>query len=78
MGGSETCDNLESYKGFTRYVPSHMRPFLFGCHIFFCDFFFLKEVRGYYFWPHLKTFIVIFDLLPVILNNGTVNGEMRS
>ena len=59
-------------------IWGHMRPFLFECHISFCYFFALEEVRGHYFWTHLKMCILIFDLLPFILNNGTVNGEMRS
>ena len=70
--------NLGSYECFTQYVPSHMRPFLFGCHISFCYIFMLKEVRRHEFWTHLKMCMIIFDLLPLILNNGTVNGEMRS
>ena len=78
MGGGATCHNLESHEGFTQYVHSHIRPFLFGYHIFFCYIFALKEVRGHEFWTHLKMCILIFDPLPFILNNGTVNGEMRS
>ena len=54
-----------------------MRPFLFGCHISLCSIFALEEVRGHEFWTHLKMFMITFDLLPLILNNGTVNGEMR-
>ena len=57
-------------------MPSHMRPFLFGCHISFCCFFALKMMRGHDFWTHLKMCVVIFDLLPLILENGTVSGEM--
>ena len=67
--------------GHMRVLPSKpqvMRPFLFGCHISFCSIFTLKEVRGHEFWTHLKMFIIIFDLLPFILINRTVNGEMRS
>ena len=70
--------NLGSHKSFTQCAPSHMRPFLFGCHISPCSIFALKEVRDHDFWTHLKMCIIIFDLLPFILNNGTVNGEMRS
>ena len=70
--------NLGSYEGFAWYVPSHMRPFLFGCHISFCCFFALKVMRGHDFWTHLKMGVVIFNLLPPILDNGTVSGEMGS
>ena len=70
--------NLGSNEGCTQYVPSHMRPFLFECHISFCYFFVVKEMRGHEFWRHLKMCIITFDLLPFILNNGTVSGEMRS
>ena len=38
----------------------------------------LKVVRGDDFWPHLKMCTNGSDLLPVILNNGTMSGEMRS
>ena len=31
-----TGHDLGSYEGFTQYVPSHMRPFLFVNHISFC------------------------------------------
>ena len=78
MGGGHTGHYVGSYESFTQYVLSHMRPFLFGCHISFCSIFALKEVRGHEFWTHLKMYVLIFDLLPLILNNGTVNGEMRS
>ena len=70
--------NWGSYDCFTHYVPSDMRPFLFGYHISLCYFFALIEVKGHYFWAHLKMFIITFDLLPFVLNNGTVSGEMRS
>ena len=30
-----------------QYVPSHVGPFLFGCHISFCCFFALKVMRGH-------------------------------
>ena len=78
MGRGHTCCNLGSYESFTQYVLSHMRPFLFECHISFCYIFAVEEVRGHEFWTHLKMFIQIFDLLPFLLNNGTVNGEMGS
>ena len=78
MGGGHTGHYEGSYESFTQYVLSHRRPFLFGCHISFCFIFALKEVRGHEFWTHLKMCVLIFDLLPLILNNGTVNGEMRS
>ena len=58
--------------------PSHMRPFLFECHISFCYIFVVEEVRGQEFWRHLKMCVITFDLLPFIFNNGTVSGEMRS
>ena len=74
MGGGDTCHNLESHEDFL----SDMRPFLSEYHISFYYFFLLKEVKGHEFWAHLKMFIIIFDLLAYILNNGTVNGEMRS
>ena len=78
MGGGNTCCNRRSYECFTQYFPSDMRPFLFGYHISFCFIFAVKEVRGHEFWTHLKMCALIFDLLPFLLNNGTVNGEMRS
>ena len=58
--------------------PSHMRPFLFGYHISFCYIFAVEEVRGHDFWTHFKMCVQIFDLLPLLLDNETVNGEMRS
>ena len=75
MGGGDT---IWSHDGFTQYDLSHIRPFLFGYHTSFCYIFAVKEVRGHEFWAHLKMFIVIFDLLPFMLNNGAGNGEMRS
>ena len=66
------------HMSFTQYAPSHMRPFLFGYHISFCYIFTVKEVRGHDFWTHFKMCGLIFNLIPLILNNGTVNGEMRS
>ena len=54
VGRGHTGHNLGSYEGFTQYVLSHMRPFLFGYHISFCWIFALKVVRGHNFWTHLK------------------------
>ena len=78
MGRGDICHNLESYEGFIQYFLNHVRPFVFGYHISLCSIFALKEVRGHEFWTHLKMCILIFDLLSLILNNGTVNGEMGS
>ena len=78
MGRGHMSHNLGSYECFTQYVLSDMRPFLFGYHISLCNFFALEEVRGHYFWAHLKMFIITFDLLPFLLNNETVDGKMRS
>ena len=35
-------------------------------------------MRGHDFWTHLKMCFIIFNLLPPILDNGTVSGEMGS
>ena len=78
MGRGCMGHNLGSYQGFTQYVLSHMRPFLFGYHVSFCSIFGFKEVRGHEFWRHLKMCMITFDLLAFILNNGTVSGGMRS
>ena len=78
MGGGHTGHYVGSYESFTQHVPNHMRPLLFGCRISFCSISAPKKVRGHEFWTHLKMCALIFDLLPLILNNGTVNGEMRS
>ena len=78
MHGGHTCHNWVSFEGFTYYVPSHMRPFLFGYHISSCYFFALEVVRGHDFWTHLKMCVIIFDLLPPILENGTASGEIGS
>ena len=131
MGRGHIGHDLGSYEGCVRYVPSHMRPFLFGCHISFCCFFALEVmrghdflthlkmchnirptsghikilpgmcqviwdhfywgvifhsvaflhsevIRGHDFWTHLKMCVIIFDLLPPILQSGTVSGEMGS
>ena len=58
--------------------PKSYETIFFGYHISFCSIFAVEEVRGHEFWTHLKMCTLIFDLLPLILNNGTVNGEMRS
>ena len=65
MDRGHTCDSLRLYEGFAWYVPSHMRPFLFGCHISFCYVFALKAVRGHDFWPHLEMCPERSDLLPL-------------
>ena len=78
MGRGHTGCNLGSYESFTQYVLIHMRPFLFECHISFCYIFAVEEVRGHEFWTYLKMFIQIFDLLPFLLNNETMNSEMGS
>ena len=70
--------NLGSYQGCTKYVSSHMRSCLFEYYTSLCSMFALEEVRVHYFWAHLKMFIVIFDILACILNNGTVNCKMMS
>ena len=76
MGRGHTGHDLGSCEGFTQYGPSHMRTFLFGYHISFCYIFALNVMRGHDFWTHLKMCVIIFDLLPPILENGTVSGEM--
>ena len=78
VGRGHIGRDLGSYEGFVWYVPSHMRPILFGCHISFCCFFALEVMSGQDFWTHLKMCVIIFDLLPLILDNGTVSGEMGS
>ena len=78
MGRGHTGHNLGSYEGFTQYVLSHSRPFLFECHISFYYIFAVGEVRGHEFWRHLKNYIITFNLLLFILSNGIVSGEMRS
>ena len=35
-------------------------------------------MRGHDFWTHLKMCVIIFDLLPTVLESGTVSGEMGS
>ena len=78
MGRGHIGHDVGSYEGFTWYVPSDMRPFLFGCHISFCYFFALEVVRGHDFLTHLQMCMELVDLLPPILDNGTVSGEMGS
>ena len=46
MGRGHIGHDLGSHKGFAWYVPSHMRPFLFGWHISFCCFFALEVMEG--------------------------------
>ena len=78
VGRGRMGHNLGSYQGFTQYVLSHMRPFLFGYRISLCSIFALEAVRSHEFWRYLKMCVVTFDLLAFILNNESVNGEMRS
>ena len=78
VGRGHIGHDLGSYEGFVWYVPSHMRQFWFGCHISFCCFFALKVMSSHDFWTHLKMCVIIFDLLPPILENGTVSGDMGS
>ena len=54
MGRGHTGHNLGSYEGFTQYVPSHMRSFLFGIIFPSVTFFALKVVRGHDFWTHFE------------------------
>ena len=51
-----------------------MGPFLFGCHISFCCSFALEVMRGHDFLTKMKMCVVIYDLLPPILDSGTVSG----
>ena len=37
-----------------------------------------EVMRGHVFWTHLKMCVIIFDLLPPILESETVSGEMGS
>ena len=78
MGRGHTGHNPGLYEGFTQCVLSQRRPFLFECHISFYYMFAVREVRGHEFWRHLKMCVITFDLLPFILSNGIVSGEMRS
>ena len=59
--------------GHIKILPG-MRPFLFGCHISFYWFFALEVMRGHEFWTHLQTYMELVDLLPPILESGTVSG----
>ena len=77
MGRCHTGHNLGSHEDFIYYVLSHARPFLFGCCISF-PFLQSEVVRVYDFWTHLEMCVIIFALLQLILNSGTVSGEMRS
>ena len=45
MGRGHIDHDMGLHEGFSWYVPSHMRPFLFGCHISFCLFFALEVMR---------------------------------
>ena len=45
----------------------------FGYHISFCYFFVLELMRGHDFWVQFEMCWWIFDLFPLILNNGTVS-----
>ena len=69
MGRDHIDHDMGSHEGFSWYVPSHMRPFLFGCHISFCLFFALEVMRGHDFWTHLQTCMELVDLLPPILKS---------
>ena len=51
VGRGHTGHNLGSYEDFTQYVPSHMRPVLFGYYTSFCWIFALK-VRGVIIFGH--------------------------
>ena len=60
VGRGHTGHDLGSHEGFALYVPSHMRPFLFGYQISLCSIFALKEVGVMNFghiwkcvWQHL-------------------------
>ena len=69
MGRGHIDHDMGSHEGFSWYVPSHMRPFSFGCHISFCLFFALEVMRGHDFWTHLQTCTELVDLLPPILES---------
>ena len=69
MGRGHIDHDMGSHEGFAWYVLSHMRPFLFGCHISFCLFFALEVMRGHDFWTHLQTCMELVDLLPPILES---------
>ena len=78
VGRGHAGHDLESCESFTYFVPSHMRSFFWGYHILFCYFFALELMRGHDFWIQFEMCWQIFDLLPLILNNGIVSGKMRS
>ena len=46
MGRGHTGHNLGSYEGFTLYVPSNMRSFLFECQNLFSYFFAFGSGEG--------------------------------
>ena len=67
MGRGHIDHDMGSYEGFSWYVVSHMRPFLFGCHISFYLFFELEVMRSHDLWTHLQTCTESVDQLPPIL-----------
>ena len=69
MGRGHIDHDMGSHEGFSWYVPSHMRTFLFGCHISFYWFFALEVMRGHDFWTHLQTCTELVDLLPHCVSN---------
>ena len=69
MGRGHIGHDIGSHEGFSWYVLSHMRPFLFGCHISFYWFFALKVMRGHYFWTHLQMCPKLVELLPPLLES---------
>ena len=69
MGRGHIDHDMGSHEGLSWYVLSHMRPFLFGCHISFCLFFALEVMRGHDLWTHLQTCPESVDLLPPILES---------
>ena len=69
VGRGHIGHNLGPHENCAWYVLSHMRPFLFGCHISFCCFFALKVVRGHDFWTYLQMCLELVDLLPPILES---------
>ena len=69
MGRSHIDHDMGSHEGFSWYVLSHMRPFLFGCHISFCLSFALEVMRDHDFWTYLQTCTELVDLLPPILES---------
>ena len=69
MGRGHIDHDMGSHEGVSWYVPSHMKLFLFECHISFCLFFALKVMRGHDLWTHLQTCPESVDLLPPILES---------